>query len=92
MSCVLYQFAIANSKYPLDTADAGSRILFQVGVYFYDNGHGTLENNDIFNHLYSGVQIRYENFRHIVVIRGYIGFTRSKCSLFLVVFRRVKVI
>jgi len=34
-------------------------LLFQVGVYFYDNGHGTLENNDIFNHLYSGVQIRY---------------------------------
>jgi len=30
----------------------------QVGVYFYDNGHGTLEENDIFNHLYSGVQIR----------------------------------
>ena len=30
----------------------------QVGVYFYDNGHGTLEDNDIFNHLYSGVQIR----------------------------------
>lgn len=31
----------------------------QVGVYFYDNGHGQLEDNDIFNHLYSGVQIRY---------------------------------
>lgn len=31
----------------------------QVGVYFYDNGHGKLEDNDIFNHLYSGVQIRY---------------------------------
>jgi len=30
----------------------------KVGVYFYDNGHGTLEENDIFNHLYSGVQIR----------------------------------
>ena len=30
----------------------------QVGVYFYDNGHGTLEDNDIFNHMYSGVQIR----------------------------------
>lgn len=30
----------------------------QVGVYFYDNGHGRLEENDIFNHLYSGVQIR----------------------------------
>ena len=28
-------------------------------MYFYDNGHGTLEENDIFNHLYSGVQIRY---------------------------------
>ena len=34
-------------------------LLPQVGVYFYDNGHGTLEDNDIFNHLYSGVQIRY---------------------------------
>ena len=34
-------------------------LYFQVGVYFYDNGHGTLEDNDIFNHLYSGVQIRY---------------------------------
>lgn len=32
--------------------------LSQVGVYFYDNGHGKLEDNDIFNHLYSGVQIR----------------------------------
>ncbi len=28
-------------------------------MYFYDNGHGLLEKNDIFNHLYSGVQIRY---------------------------------
>ena len=27
-------------------------------MYFYDNGHGLLEDNDIFNHLYSGVQIR----------------------------------
>jgi hypothetical protein len=34
-------------------------VTFQVGVYFYDNGHGVLENNDIFNHLYSGVQIRF---------------------------------
>lgn len=33
----------------------------QVGVYFYDNGHGKLEDNDIFNHLYSGVQIRQVN-------------------------------
>ncbi|KAH1014707.1 hypothetical protein HUJ05_012549 [Dendroctonus ponderosae] len=32
--------------------------IYQVGVYFYDNGHGKLEDNDIFNHLYSGVQIR----------------------------------
>lgn len=30
----------------------------QVGVYFYDNGHGVLEDNDIYNHMYSGVQIR----------------------------------
>jgi hypothetical protein len=34
--------------------------MLQVGVYFYDNGHGTLEDNDIFNHLYSGVQIRFD--------------------------------
>lgn len=34
-------------------------LYLQVGVYFYDNGHGTLEDNDIFNHLYSGVQIRW---------------------------------
>uniref|UniRef100_A0A673MAZ1 DNA mismatch repair protein Msh2-like n=1 Tax=Sinocyclocheilus rhinocerous TaxID=307959 RepID=A0A673MAZ1_9TELE len=27
-------------------------------VYFYDNGHGVLEDNDIYNHMYSGVQIR----------------------------------
>jgi len=32
--------------------------LLQVGVYFYDNGHGVLEENDIFHHLYSGIQIR----------------------------------
>ena len=32
--------------------------LKQVGVYFYDNGHGVLEDNDIYNHMYSGVQIR----------------------------------
>ena len=31
-------------------------------MYFYDNGHGTLEDNDIFNHLYSGVQIRLVEF------------------------------
>lgn len=29
-------------------------------MYFYDNGHGLLEENDIFNHLYSGVQIRFK--------------------------------
>lgn len=32
--------------------------VFKVGVYFYDNGHGVLEDNDIYNHMYSGVQIR----------------------------------
>ena len=31
-------------------------------MYFYDNGHGVLEENDIFNHLYSGVQIRFVLF------------------------------
>lgn len=33
-------------------------VFSQVGVYFYDNGHGVLEDNDIYNHMYSGVQIR----------------------------------
>lgn len=28
-------------------------------MYFYDNGHGVLEDNDIYNHMYSGVQIRW---------------------------------
>jgi F-box protein 11 len=30
----------------------------QVGVYFYDRGGGILEDNEIYNHKYSGVQIR----------------------------------
>jgi len=30
----------------------------QVGIYYYDNGGGVLEDNDIFNHAFSGVQIR----------------------------------
>ena len=30
----------------------------QVGVYFYDKGGGVLEDNEIYNHKYSGVQIR----------------------------------
>ena len=30
----------------------------QVGVYFYDGGCGTLEENEIFHHKYSGIQIR----------------------------------
>lgn len=38
--------------------DALNVFLLQVGVYFYDNGHGVLEDNDIYNHMYSGVQIR----------------------------------
>lgn len=37
-------------------------VIKQVGVYFYDNGHGVLEDNDIYNHMYSGVQIRYVKF------------------------------
>ena len=31
----------------------------QVGIYYYDNGGGILEENDIYNHAFSGVQIRY---------------------------------
>lgn len=27
-------------------------------MYFYDSGAGILEKNEIFNHLYSGIQIR----------------------------------
>ena len=42
----------------VDMAFRRRQLLLQVGVYFYDNGHGKLEENDIFNHLYSGVQIR----------------------------------
>ena len=30
----------------------------QVGIYYYDNGGGILEENDIYNHAFSGVQIR----------------------------------
>ncbi len=30
----------------------------QVGIYFYDNGGGVLEENDIYNHSFSGIQIR----------------------------------
>lgn len=30
----------------------------QVGIYYYDNGGGMLEENDIYNHAFSGVQIR----------------------------------
>ena len=33
-------------------------VVFQVGVYFYDGGCGILEENEIFNHKYSGIQIR----------------------------------
>ena len=32
-------------------------VVFQVGVYFYDGGCGILEENEIFNHKYSGIQI-----------------------------------
>lgn len=41
----------------------------KVGVYFYDNGHGVLEDNDIYNHMYSGVQIRcVENDIYIICL------------------------
>ena len=30
----------------------------QVGIYFYDNGGGVVEECHIFNHAYSGIQIR----------------------------------
>ena len=33
----------------------------QVGIYFYDGGNGLLEENDIYNHCFSGIQIRYAN-------------------------------
>ena len=29
-----------------------------MGVYYYDSGGGLLEKNEIFGHLYSGIQIR----------------------------------
>lgn len=48
------------SKVQLNTRNKSFAHLFnQVGVYFYDNGHGVLEDNDIYNHMYSGVQIRF---------------------------------
>jgi len=42
-------------------------------VYFYDNGHGTLEENDIFNHLYSGVQIRLDFYDTILYSNCFIS-------------------
>ena len=32
-----------------------------MGVYFYDKGGGVLEDNEIYNHRYSGVQIRSQS-------------------------------
>ena len=37
----------------------------QVGIYFYDNGSGVLEENDIYNHSFSGIQIRFVHYSHI---------------------------
>lgn len=61
----------------------------QVGVYFYDNGHGVLEDNDIYNHMYSGVQIRFvENYNtifnsmHLALVKQLIN-----CPSFVVVVR-----
>lgn len=46
-------------------------LFIQVGVYFYDNGHGVLEDNDIYNHMYSGVQIRLVyNYLETLVSEG----------------------
>ncbi|MEQ2163491.1 F-box only protein 11, partial [Goodea atripinnis] len=44
-----------------------------VGVYFYDNGHGVLEDNDIYNHMYSGVQIRFLICQNRILVRHYIN-------------------
>ena len=34
------------------------RTILKVGVYFYDSGNGSLINNQIYNHSFSGIQIR----------------------------------
>lgn len=51
----------------------------QVGVYFYDNGHGVLEDNDIYNHMYSGVQIRFvESVLMLMCVERRNAFTFSE--------------
>ena len=46
----------------------------QVGIYFYDSGGGVLEENDIYNHSFSGIQIRWllmwydDNYYCIIII------------------------
>ena len=48
-----------NSKLPYYEVFISNILLSsQVGVYFYDGGCGVLEDNEIFNHKYSGIQIR----------------------------------
>ena len=55
------------SEWPIPATTAGSSPILrlnrihsckQVGIYYYDNGGGILEENDIYNHAFSGVQIR----------------------------------
>lgn len=53
-----YMFFFSVKNFPLFVFFCLSFVSPQVGVYFYDNGHGVLEDNDIYNHMYSGVQIR----------------------------------
>lgn len=57
-----------------------SSLCSQVGVYFYDNGHGVLEDNDIYNHMYSGVQIRSVLMHSVEMIRATIIQNCSVCN------------
>ena len=55
----------------------------QVGVYFYDKGCGTLENNEIYNHKYSGIQIRFEHLSFFFVFILLISILHYHCFMTL---------
>ena len=57
----------------------------QVGIYFYDNGGGVLEENDIYNHSFSGIQIRYTVEEKVCVIAADVVFLRVQCKCILVI-------
>ena len=51
---------VISSKNPktITSCRKSSRTHWKVGVYFYDSGNGSLINNQIYNHSFSGIQIR----------------------------------